>query len=625
MFLFWGPYVGQMREPIRVLYVADRSDTDGTAPRALERVDPPLAVEAAETGEALDRLGDGFDCVVVGDLSGIDPDLLAAVSEESPDLPVVTATGGHDGTHLAERVRTAVGVSPAAPETQIRFSAETFPDIAFYVDEEGRYVDIIAGSESPLLYDRPDVLVGERLQDVLPADIGGRLYETISEAFETGEVQSIQYPLEVQAGLRWFEARIAPTGTTHGDRRHALVVARDITDQKEREQALEALHEMATTIQAAETVEEACELTVTAAADILEFEMCSVIIRDGDWLVPYAVSESAQPDGARTMHVEEGMAGKTFQTGESYVVDQVRPDDETSPALDAIESGLSVPIGEYGVFQAVSDEPDAFGEADITLAELLVSHTTTAIDRIEREKTLTRKTERLEEFASFVSHDLRNPLNVATLRLELLRDDCDSQHAEGLEDALGRMERLIDELLTLARQGETIGETEPVQLSALATRAWENVETNGATLACETDRTLFADRNRLTAVLENLFRNAVEHGSASDLSGSDGTADRGSTGDSTGSDDAVDDASVTVTVGDLADQTGFYVADDGDGIPESERDQVFESGYSTAEDGTGFGLAIVRDIVEAHDWDIEATESEDGGARFEISGVEFAA
>jgi len=77
---------------------------------------------------------------------------------------------------------------------------------------------------------------------------------------------------------------------------------------------------------------------------------------------------------------------------------------------------------------------------------------------------------------------------------------------------------------------------------------------------------------------------------------------------------------VTVRVGTLED--GFYVEDDGDGIPEEIRDDIFEFGTSTNTDGRN-GLPIVEGIVEAHDWEITATESDDGGARFEITGVSF--
>lgn len=68
----------------------------------------------------------------------------------------------------------------------------------------------------------------------------------------------------------------------------------------------------------------------------------------------------------------------------------------------------------------------------------------------------------------------------------------------------------------------------------------------------------------------------------------------------------------------------FYVEDDGPGISEAVRDDVFETEYSTSDGGTGFGLTIVKRIVDAHGWNIRVTEGTDGGARFEITWVEFA-
>ena len=361
-------------------------------------------------------------------------------------------------------------------------------------------------------------------------------------------------------------------------------------DQQERERALTGLHEIATSIQEAETVEAAAEQTVSAAADILDFHMCSIIIQEGEWLVPYAISEDAPPDGARRVRDDQGLAGKTFQNGESQIVDTITEDDETDPAKETYRSGLSVPIGDHGVFQAVSTETEAFDEQDIELAELLVSHTASAIDRIEREAELREQNNRLEEFTSIVSHDLRSPLSVATGRIELVAEDCESPHLSQARHALDRMETLIEELLTLAQQGAVIEERAPVMLGPLARNCWTTIETPRATLDIDPDSAVTADRTRLRQLLENLFRNAVEHGGKN----------------------------VTVTVGVLPEAEGFYVADDGSGIPETERDEVFEYGYSTAEGGTGLGLRIVEQIADAHGWEIRVTESADGGARFEF-------
>jgi len=221
---------------------------------------------------------------------------------------------------------------------------------------------------------------------------------------------------------------------------------------------------------------------------------------------------------------------------------------------------------------------------------------TDVTNREEYRRELERQNERLENFASMVSHDLRNPLTVAKGNLDLARKDGDAEELETAAAALDRMEVLIDDLLALARQGQPIEEPEPVDLAETASRCWRMVEAGDATLDVTDGLTLLADPDRLQQLLENLFRNAVEHG------GSD----------------------ATITVGASDSGAGFYVEDDGPGIPEADREQVFESEFTTNQDGTGFGLAIVREIVDAHGWEIRATESADGGARFEITGVETA-
>ena len=208
-------------------------------------------------------------------------------------------------------------------------------------------------------------------------------------------------------------------------------------------------------------------------------------------------------------------------------------------------------------------------------------------ERKQREK-------QLEQFASVVSHDLRNPLNVAQARLQFVRDECESEHLDDIETAHDRMETLIDDLLTLAQNGRRVDDIEAVTLGSLVEECWQTVETAEATLRVDTDVRLHADRGRLKQLLENLMRNAIKHGGET----------------------------VTVTVGELP--GGFYVEDDGPGVPEAYRDDVFEAGFSGAEDGTGFGLSIVEQVANAHGWRITLATEHDGGARFEITGIETA-
>ncbi|WP_251330678.1 PAS domain S-box protein [Haloplanus pelagicus] len=219
----------------------------------------------------------------------------------------------------------------------------------------------------------------------------------------------------------------------------------------------------------------------------------------------------------------------------------------------------------------------------------LVGITRNVTERVERARQLRRQNERLDEFASVISHDVRNPLNVAQGRATILDEQTESEHLGPLVQALDRMEAIVMDTLTLARQGDTIDETESVSLIDLVGNCWGMVDTDEATLEIADEVTFQGDRDRLQHVFENLLRNAVEHG------GTD----------------------VTVRVG-RVDEDTIYVEDDGSGIPVDRRDEIFEPGHSLMSDGTGFGLTIAKRIVEAHGWTVSVTDGPDGGARFEI-------
>jgi signal transduction histidine kinase len=225
----------------------------------------------------------------------------------------------------------------------------------------------------------------------------------------------------------------------------------------------------------------------------------------------------------------------------------------------------------------------------------------------ERDK-LSQQNERLDEFAGIVSHDLRNPLNVATLHLQSARDDVAHESLDRVESALTRMEHIVEDVLTMAREGNQVEETERITLRELADASWRRLESDRATMTVHDDFAFQADRSQVEHIFENLLRNAVEHGLDS--------------GDCLGanSEQTDDRSALTISVGTC--EGGFYVADDGVGIDKSDCDSLFESGFSTKEDGTGLGLSIVERMVRAHGWEIEVTESESGGARFEITGVE---
>ncbi len=227
-----------------------------------------------------------------------------------------------------------------------------------------------------------------------------------------------------------------------------------------------------------------------------------------------------------------------------------------------------------------------------------VSRRITERKRTERELQL--KTERLEEFVDTVTHDIKNPLSVARGYVDLaLEDEADEQHLQEVAQSLDRIDEIIDDVLTLSRTGYVDLDTETVSLAGVCRTAWQNVVSSSASLSIREEEAEFvADRSQLLRIFENLFRNALDH--------------------------CGDDVSILVeALYDPSGRTvGFAIEDDGPGIPSDERDCVFDTNYTIDDGGSGFGLSIVDDIVDAHGWSIDIIESETGGARFEITGVQ---
>lgn len=209
----------------------------------------------------------------------------------------------------------------------------------------------------------------------------------------------------------------------------------------------------------------------------------------------------------------------------------------------------------------------------------------------EQNKRLQQQNNRLNQFASMLAHELRNPLTIAQIYLQQAAQG-DAAAVEQVDEALDRIEEMIEVLLITTRGSDVDGEWNSIKLRKAAQQAWESVTTPDSELIVDTDRRINADPTHLHHILENLFRNAVTHS----------------------------DGAVTVRVGGLP--TGFFVADTGSGIPTEQRNEVFDPWFTTTEDGTGFGLAFVRHLASVYGWEVRVVESESGGARFEIIEVD---
>lgn len=363
---------------------------------------------------------------------------------------------------------------------------------------------------------------------------------------------------------------------------------------------LDALQTVNRRLLAADSEQEISNIVIDSVASLFDVEFGGLWLYDEeDERLRLTVTNDARLSDNKPLDSgSQGLLWDVFEEGSIKTIDEGAKPDVESP----FESEMILPVGESGVLKIGGFDADAFDSQDRRIASILADTTEAALNNCQTKHELRVKNERLQEFVSVVSHDLRNPLSVADGNVELARTERDSEPLRKASSALDRMGTLVDNLTSLAEQGFVVTERETIDLETLARDAWSNVETESATLSTAGTITLYGQHSQLLQVFENLFRNAVQHG------GPEVTVRVGPL-----------EPLSTTTRGSTEDRAaGFYIEDNGPGIPESAYSDVFESGQSTG--STGLGLAIVERIVVAHGWEIACKDPVRGGARFEITG-----
>ncbi|WP_128478694.1 GAF domain-containing sensor histidine kinase [Halorussus pelagicus] len=508
-------------------------------------------------------------------------------------------------------------------------------DAFFALDDEWRFTYVNERAEGIL---RPaaasevanDDLQGESIWETIPEAVDTRFYDKYHEAMAAQKAVNFEERYEPLDA--WFDVHVYPSETG------LSVYFRDISERKRLEADLRRRDEVFQRVyrviaDKSASFEEKIESLLAIGSDALDTDYGALSrVTDDEYVFEFAHPIDGEARPGDTQPLAETHCERAIVTEETLVAADITEDapgltDRAGYAEQGIKCYVGTPVlvdGDvYGTFCFYNDEPrrDPFSDWEITLVELMGNWVSYELEREWRETELSRQRDRFEEFADIISHDLRNPLNVAEGRLSLAREESDSEHLGVVADALGRIESIVEDTLTLAREGRTVSDTQSVSLADLATECWGMVESEAVEFTAADAGRIRADPDRLRRVFENLFRNAVEHGSpeASENTGEyDAPADRRSALTAEDRDAGV----TTVRVGRL-DGRGFYVEDDGQGIPDDERESVFDPGYTTSESGTGLGLAIVARIAEAHGWTVEITDGTGGGTRFQFENVEF--
>jgi len=377
---------------------------------------------------------------------------------------------------------------------------------------------------------------------------------------------------------------------------HVKEAIRQVRNTKlieEREQKLKGLHDIAAKLESCSSEEEAYEIIINASEEILNFDMCRIHIAKGNKLIVKAISsEVDEPHSKYTMSLDEGIAGKTYLNKQSYLVDDFKSETEATPFLDDYKSGISVPIGQFGVFQAVSYRTDEFDEQEIELAELLTSHLTEALKRI--------KSETRERFLlTLLRHDMMNKSQIVRGYLQILEDLNPTEEQKKFIDSAMKANIESQELLSkigVLKDIRKEKKMEETHLDVVINNALDDNIESLNTNDIDTDFTKTSLKVMGGSLLEELFSNLIEN--------------------------AINHANcskIKISAEEEKNTIRIIVEDDGMGISDDIKNKVLKRGFKGKNsEGLGLGTFLVKSIAEMYKGYVEVKDSELGGARFDV-------
>jgi len=202
---------------------------------------------------------------------------------------------------------------------------------------------------------------------------------------------------------------------------------------------------------------------------------------------------------------------------------------------------------------------------------------------------LKKQKEELSDFAHTMSHDLKNIFHNMLGFIELIEDEQNFNHLTKLRVLLNETSEIVDHSVALADAGLIIEETENVELTSLVKEVADSIIPESVNYSQEELPVVNADQRKVAQIFRNLFDNAIQHGQPRRIE-------------------------VTGTKTDRAYR--IRMTNDGKSIPELQRSKIFLRGFTTSKNGQGYGLAIVKRLVEAHGWTIKLLY--EGATTFEI-------
>ncbi|MFN0049830.1 MAG: sensor histidine kinase [Cytophagales bacterium] len=475
-------------------------------------------------------------------------------------------------------LRVTIGAEQIASQSLIN----AIPDTILIISGEGKYIDMLCGNEKILV--KPfNELLGKNIADFLTAELAERCLVVIDNALKFNDLQYLQYSVEIDNQLVFFEARIAPV--YHNQ---VLFIIRDITDTVNRRNEIQEKEDWFSTI-------------FNVARDGMAVEMNEKIIYVNDAFVKlYGFSDRQELIGKNISIIQsEESDAMMREFGELRLLGEPAP----------------------GVYEAVGRCKDGSKiDIEVTASAFEMNHQKYIVDvnrNISERKTFERQLKEqneelqkinaeLDRFVYSASHDLRAPLRSMLGLLQLFRIDAEEekkeQYLKRMEKSINNLDKFVQDIINYSRNSRMELEIMPINLFDLINEIiedirYENPKTIPIYANYSKDFVLSTDQKRVAIILSNLLSNALRYHHAD-----------------------IDNAFVKITAQDIDNQSVITIEDNGIGIGVEHLDKIFNMFYRAHDKkvGTGLGLYIVKETVRTLKGKIEVESKIGIGTKFTL-------
>jgi PAS domain S-box-containing protein len=516
-------------------------------------------------------------------------------------------------------------------EADLRALFAAMQDVVMVIDKDTRYVRI-APTNPSRLYRPPTELLGQRMDEILPAETHEPFRKAIQQALEGDEAVQIEYKLDINNQEFWFLANI-----TRLNDREVFWVARDITERKRQEQALVRRNEyLSATAEIGQLVTSTLDMptllsrTVNLVRDRFGFYHAGIFVTEetGFRAVLQAATGEAGAEMLRQKHNlqvgSKSIVGEVTEQGRAVVVNDTvgSQKHKFNPLLPETRAEAAIPLRVgariIGALDIQSTTPNAFSEDDIAVLQTLADQVAIAIDNarsyelsMQAVKEMREADKLKSQFLANMSHELRTPLNsIIGFSRVILKGidgpvtDLQQQDLLAIHNSGQHLLGLINDILDLSRieAGKMELTFDEVNLSELITSVMSTaaglVKDKSITLHRDLPAnlpTVRADAMRIRQVLLNLLSNAAKF---------------------------TDEGAITIHAS-VADNTKGHpeitvrVTDTGPGISQEDQKKLFQpfsqvdASPTRKSGGSGLGLSISNHLIQMHGGRI-GVESEPG-------------